>query len=134
MPADPDLDALDALLKAATPGEWKQGTKHPGAIIAGREWVGDFYRECDAALIAAAVNALPALLRRARIGDAAREVADAAVAADDAALAHAEGGRRMFGTNGTAERALETLQAFMAARARYRALLETPAKENEHVG
>jgi hypothetical protein len=63
MPADRsvDLAALDALYQAATPGEWRQGTRISSGIIAGRESVGDFLRSADAALIAALHNAWPAL-------------------------------------------------------------------------
>jgi len=63
----PDLDALAALLAKATPGPWdapngetmidRVGTEDP---------VADAYHYEDAALIVAAVNALPALIARVR--------------------------------------------------------------------
>ena len=145
MPADPtpDLATLDALLAAATPGEWRAieashyCSKWPeietengeNVVSAGcmenLAWV--VMRPEDAALIAAAVNALPALLREVRIGRAAREVIEAEEKAEAAADAY---GLAVF----TVPKAMAdelwarkcaAVGALNAARARYRALLET---------
>jgi hypothetical protein len=83
MPADlsVDLAALDALWKAATPGEWMVTADEPKRVYRvdghGRFWpVFDAAAE-DATFIAALHNAWPALHRRLEIGDAAVEVIDA---------------------------------------------------------
>ena len=133
MPAD--LDALDALLQAATPGPWTalgcdvtclDRDGHEALI--GECWNsidGEPDGEFNAALIAAAVTALPDLLRRVRLGDAAREVLEALEkwrgAAFDAEMRPTLGEREVA-------RADVRLRydKVAAARARYRALLETP--------
>jgi len=84
----PDLDALAALLAKATPGPWdapngetmidRVGTEDP---------VADAYHYEDAALIVAAVNALPALIARVRELERER---DEALAERDALRADAE--------------------------------------------
>lgn len=154
MPAD--LDALDALLQAATPRPWEADTEktdegyktyvmlapdgsrlfdalNSSATLVqydysddgGSEW--DETARCNFALIAAAVTALPDLLRRVRLGDAAREVIEARDAYDQAERTlegSIDAGRpnseRPYAALAMADDALD------AARARYRALLETP--------
>lgn len=128
MPADPtvDLAALDALYQAATPGPWEQDPDlecYVCCVVKGRRDSRLLRTEDspeDAALIAAAVTALPDLLRRVRLGDAAREVCD--LTADLRSLWKAMGA----GIDGAAEAYSQRLKAIVAARARYRALLETP--------
>lgn len=81
-----DLDELDRLEKAATPGPWVDGLSQPGVrkiaisehlndeiatLYGGPDDIGD---APNATLIAAARNALPALIRELR---AAREVVKA---------------------------------------------------------
>lgn len=80
MPTDPtpDLATLDALLAAATPGPWEHSSTQwvsatpwspdllPGPAMVCVTNGNDPRREANAALIAAAVNALPALLRDIR--------------------------------------------------------------------
>ena len=129
MPAD--LDALDALLQAATPGPWEQDPDlecYVCCVVKGRRDYRLLRTEDspeDAALIAAAVTALPDLLRRVRLGDAAREVLEALEkwrgAAFDAEMRPTLGEREVA-------RADVRLRydKVAAARARYRALLETP--------
>ena len=64
------LDELEALEKAATPGPHATANERgPGDcdVVDGTgEWLAEFERAEDAALFAAARNALPALLRVAR--------------------------------------------------------------------
>jgi len=77
-----DLDHLEALAKAATPGPWRirRGaaplrpdvhfdvvSDHDGEHQVCETWLhGKTYREADAAIIVAAVNALPTLIARIR--------------------------------------------------------------------
>lgn len=70
-----DLDALAALLEKATPGPWRQyerllRNEEHGIMRDVPKWgdggLGSAYTEADAALIIAAVNALPELLQAAR--------------------------------------------------------------------
>ncbi len=80
----PDLDALEAMEKAATPGPWisdapgcvakhyNEGGKSSAAIC-GRGFNPSKEDESNADLIAAARNALPALIRAARERDELRE-------------------------------------------------------------
>lgn len=132
MPADPDLDALDALLQAATPGPFyvAQDPEFPSlrAIYVGGPdgdlWASALLPE-DAEAFAAAVNALPALLRRARIGDAAREVLEAEAAERYAATVLQCTPRTSPKAHAKAKDAMGKAQAVAnAARARYRALKE----------
>ena len=149
MPAD--LDALDALLKAATPRPWEADTEktdegyktyvmlapdgsrlfdalNSSATLVqydysddgGSEW--DETARCNFALIAAAVTALPDLLREVRIGRAAREVADALDARREWSNRDPDASE-LWEHRQEAERLDVALDA---ARARYRALLETP--------
>ena len=69
----PDLDALAALLDKATPGPWEIREQHNQWLIGPEGWVVAYCgritlsRAIDnAALIVAAVNALPALIARVR--------------------------------------------------------------------
>lgn len=64
-----DLDALEALCDGATPGPWKVVDAHTvmdpaGFCVAGTEW------ESDGAFIAAARDAVPALITRLRAAEA----------------------------------------------------------------
>ena len=76
-----DLDALEALLAAATPGPWMtDATTFPECVRAGSGGVlvaTAPRRRQDASLIAAAVTALPELLRLARVGQAAVDAREA---------------------------------------------------------
>lgn len=143
MPADLDLDALDALLKGVAPrGLSVDGTKlldarAYGPLLIAESPGNEGGRPAEYLhLIAAAVNALPALLRRARIGDAAREVLECDERLQRASAARGEAAmKKPFDTAEydrcaaefmSANRALEAaIDAWDAARARYRALLET---------
>jgi hypothetical protein len=70
------LDRLEELAKAGTAGEWYERPGHLGPAMfsdaPGLPGVGHTYLPADAALIVAAVNALPDLLRLARDGLALR--------------------------------------------------------------
>jgi hypothetical protein len=66
-----NLDELERLLREATQVPWEQNSYR----IFGNEWVADCAMERDAALICAAVNTLPALLRLARACQAERDAA-----------------------------------------------------------
>lgn len=70
-----DLDALDALLAAATPGPWGLGGEDECRIYSESEWVGIATVSPEAKLIVAAVNALPGLIVEVR---ALREVVEEA--------------------------------------------------------
>jgi hypothetical protein len=80
------IDELERMERAATPGEWKprfyggpdylDGAQMEGHLYAGTEWWDDtvlYANEADLEFIAAARNALPALLRAIKAG---RECAD----------------------------------------------------------
>lgn len=120
-----DLAALDALLDAATPGEWtprdfvvvpdmrRQKFDHQSSPL------GSFSVE-DAALIAALHNAWPAIRRRLEIGDAAVEVCD--LTADLRSLWKAMGA----GSEGATKAFSQRHRDIDAARAKLRALRETP--------
>ncbi len=101
--ADLDLDALDALAAAATPGPWEvefDGTE-PAAVYADDGGIGTAYicrdlaqgvsyGEADAAFIAAAREAVPALTARVReleAGDTFLRLAQVAAAERDEARA-----------------------------------------------
>lgn len=96
-----DLDALEALLAKATPGPWHTGAGDHWSrdVRAGSDapaFCGARNGVADAALIVAAVNALPALIAELR---AARRERDALrEAAKPAAICHAP--TRCFGTSG----------------------------------
>ena len=69
-----DVDALDAARAAATPGPWRQDSAWPCDFgPAGDEQHGNVDLPENAALIVAAVNALPDLLAEVRRGRALRE-------------------------------------------------------------
>lgn len=99
-PGPVDVAGLRALLAGATPGPWRHGSVEryhvfvPCADCMGPERVilrmnEHFPHEADAALIVAAVNALPALLAAAEERDAAAEERDALKARVAAADEHA---------------------------------------------
>jgi hypothetical protein len=84
MGAVPDLDALDKLLAAGTPGPWESdgfivSAPHAwgldeGGFVAGMIGTPGGTRVAeDAALIVAAVNSLPALIARVRLLEAAAQ-------------------------------------------------------------
>lgn len=83
----PDIKALRKLLEAASPGPWSDwqplhiGAADPDSSV-GQRSVARVNVSTDAALIVAAVNALPALLTRLEalesVADAAAEYVDAA--------------------------------------------------------
>jgi hypothetical protein len=84
-----DVDALDAARAAATAGPWD--TYSGTCIGAGAErfeYVGEVASDEDAALIVAAVNALPDLLAEVRRGRALRVRIERAVEAAEVSLAH----------------------------------------------
>jgi hypothetical protein len=72
-PVPVDLDQLDALAAAATPGPWL--VDRDGDVVADRDrdsMLAAYPSAADAALIVAAVNALPALVAAARERDQLR--------------------------------------------------------------
>lgn len=80
-----DLDAMEALLKKATPGPWKVTTdmgtidiesRHADTPLVAEVFDEDGYGKADADLIVALVNSAPALL--ARLRDARREALEEA--------------------------------------------------------
>jgi len=81
-----DVDALDAARAAATPGEWHQDGTH---VARGSRWTHDTSALAptgsveDAALIVAAVNALPDLLAEVRRGRALREAVEGLAAVEE---------------------------------------------------
>lgn len=80
----PDLDALERLLTAASPAPWSTG--EDGLVWSARaagDPVSGSTEIPDAELIAAARNALPALIERAREADRLRPVVDAVRRAAD---------------------------------------------------
>lgn len=132
MPADtPDLAALDALYRAATPGPWDarpEQNEHglTGAWIVSGDSVSIRVRapngeqgENNAALIAALHNAWPALRRELEIGRAAVEVCD--LTADLRSLWEAMGSS----IEGATEAYDQRHRDIDAARAKLRALRET---------
>lgn len=99
--ADVDLDALDALLAAATPAPWRACRRGDAVVHAYGEEPGDPHmtytvadltqniNEGDAHLIAAARNALPHLISEARFAERLRaEIARLRVEVAAAANAH----------------------------------------------
>lgn len=82
--ATADLNAIEALLAAGTPGPWRTGTGDHWCrdIRAGSDspaFCGARNGPADAALIVAAVNALPGLLARLRAAEAERDALRAAL-------------------------------------------------------
>lgn len=138
MPAD--LAALDELFKAATPGEWRATearhyeSKWPEIETAdGKNVVSADCNENlawvvmapeDAAFIAAVHNAWPSLLRRLRQGDAARAVLEAE--AEYCRLTQAPLVDIDDGMEAHYQRVRDATARENAARAAYRALMETP--------
>ena len=71
-----DVDALDKLREAAALGSLRVGEHYGIHLYAGENPVGTTLRAADAALIVAAVNALPDLLAEVRRGRALREAVE----------------------------------------------------------
>lgn len=134
MPADPDLDALDELYRAATPGRlsFQSERDHASCDLSRRllieledgrvEVAAEVLATNDelAAFIAALVNAWPEIRRRLAIGNAARKVLEA----EEQAIAVARAAPRAASRN-EANRAVFVAEAdYNAARAKLRALME----------
>jgi hypothetical protein len=71
-----DVDALDAARAAATPGYWQLSPDGWTFAVQYENGLGYRVRDADAALIVAAVNALPELLAEVRRGRALREAVE----------------------------------------------------------
>lgn len=71
-----DLDALEALAEAATPGSWSCVATHDGLYVIQARGGGT---EADAAFIAAARTAVPALIKAFEAAVARAEAAEAEV-------------------------------------------------------
>jgi hypothetical protein len=71
-----DVDALEAARAAATPGPWRPHGEHLIVDERGVSLIATQVDDADAALIVAAVNALPDLLDEVRWGRALREAVE----------------------------------------------------------